>query len=254
LPHPSNAMSTHDPASRYLKMTTAIILAGGFGTRLQSLVSDLPKPMAPVNGKPFLEYQLRYLKHFGLSKVIISTGHLAERIRSHFGSGFNGLEIKYSHETQPLGTGGGIRLAMSATHEKELLVLNGDSFFDLDLSSFYKQHCSSGSECSLALRKVENASRYGTIRLKTDNQIGSFLEKTGTAGPGTINAGAYLIDRETFLSNTPPHSAFSIEKDFFETKLSTLKIFGFVHEGYFIDIGIPEDYRKAQHDFKGFKY
>lgn len=233
---------------------TAIILAGGFGTRLKTVVTDLPKPMAEVYGEPFLNYQLNYLKHYGIKEVIISTGHLAEKIKSHYGTSFTGLSISYSHEEEPLGTGGGIRLALEKCKDELAFVLNGDSYFDVDLENLHDLHFSQHSEISLALRKVENASRYGTIEVGESNRIISFKEKSSSDKEGTINGGVYILNKEIYLKNTPGLINFSIEKDFFEKQLNNLTIKGFEFNGYFIDIGIPEDYAQAQHDFKEFKY
>ena len=235
-------------------ITTAIILAGGFGTRLQSVVNDLPKPMAPINGEPFLNYQLNYLKHYGIKNVILSVGYLAEKIKAYYGSNFNGLEIDYVVEENPMGTGGGIRLALEKCTESLSFVLNGDSFFDVDLIKFYDLHIQNRSQISLALRKVNNSSRYGTIEKTKENIISSFKEKSGIDHEGIINGGVYLLDNNLYLQKTPSATNFSSEKDFFEKQLSNSLISGFEFEGYFIDIGIPEDYLKAQHEFKGFKY
>lgn len=235
-------------------ITTAIILAGGFGTRLQSVVNDLPKPMAPINGEPFLNYQLNYLKHYGIKNVILSVGYLAEKIKAYYGSNFNGLEIDYVVEENPMGTGGGIRLALEKCTESLSFVLNGDSFFDVDLIKFYDLHIQNRSQISLALRKVNNSERYGTIEKTKENIIISFKEKSGIDYEGIINGGVYLLDKNLYLQKTPSATNFSIEKDFFEKQLSNSLISGFEFEGYFIDIGIPEDYLKAQNDFKGFKY
>lgn len=235
-------------------MTEAIILAGGFGTRLQAVVNDVPKPMAPVNGKPFLDYIFLYLKHYGITRVILSTGYLAHKIADRYERSFDGMQVSCAVEKRPLGTGGGIRLAMQHCITDDILVLNGDSFFDVDLSVYHAQYKRSAAAGSLALRKVENAARYGTIRMGDDNRIAAFKEKDSVETPGLINGGVYLLNRELFLANTPETQAFSIEKDFFETKLSEITLCGFEHEGYFIDIGIPEDYKKAQEDFKSFKY
>lgn len=235
-------------------INTAIILAGGFGTRLKSVVADLPKPMAPVNDAPFLNYQLNYLKYFGIKKVIISTGHLSEKINSYYNFHYNGLNIRYSHENEPRGTGGGIRLAMEKCEEETALILNGDSFFDIDLNAFYDMHNNKKSRVSLALRKVAEASRYGTIEINPYNKIISFKEKNTDLKPGLINAGVYIIEKKLYLKNTPADINFSIEKDFFEKQLKDILIYGFEFNGYFIDIGIPEDYTKVQHDFKEFKY
>lgn len=235
-------------------ITTAIILAGGFGTRLQSLVSDLPKPMAPINNEPFLNYQLNYLKHYGIKNVILSVGYLSEKIKNFYGNNFNGLTIDYVVEETPLGTGGGIRLALEKSNEPLVFVLNGDSFFDVDLSQFYNLHIQSRSQISLALRKVNDSARYGTIEKNKENKIVSFKEKSGIDREGIINGGVYILDKNLYLQATPSSKNFSIEKDFFEKQLNTFLLSGFEFEGYFIDIGIPEDYLKAQNDFKGFKY
>ncbi len=233
---------------------TAIILAGGFGTRLQTLVNDVPKPMAVVNGEPFLNHLLNYLKHYGIKKVIFSVGFLADKIQNHYFHKFNGIEIDYVLEKNPMGTGGGIRLAMEHCTEKEVLVLNGDSFFNIDLIDFYKKHQSGLTDFSLALRSVENASRYGNIETDTEQRIVSFKEKSAEAKEGKINAGIYILNTALYLQNTEADLNFSIEKDFFEKNLKSLHIKGFEYDGYFIDIGIPEDYLKAQDDLKGFTF
>lgn len=235
-------------------LTEAVILAGGFGTRLQTLVNDVPKPMATVNHQPFLNYIFAYLKHYGIKHVVLSTGYLAHKITEYYQNEFNGIKISYTKEEQPLGTGGGIRLALDKCHTKHVLVLNGDSFFDVNLNQYFNQHTSFKSDCTLALRGVENASRYGTIKLGDMGVIKAFREKNGEEKPGLINGGVYILNRDIFLSKTLESHAFSVEKDFFETRINELNIFGFEHQGYFIDIGIPEDYTKAQDDFKRFKY
>lgn len=235
-------------------MTEAIILAGGFGTRLQSVVNDVPKPMAPVNAKPFLDYIFLYLRHYGITHVVLSTGYLAHKVSDRYKQEFDGIRVSYAVEETPLGTGGGIRLAMEQCYTEDILVLNGDSFFDVDLNAYTAQYSSCGAGGALALRKVENAARYGTISLGSDQRIAAFKEKDSVEKPGLINGGVYLLNRKIFLEHTPVAKAFSIEKDFFETKLSGIKLCGFEHDGYFIDIGIPEDYQQAQEDFKEFRY
>jgi len=227
----------------------AIILAGGFGTRLKEVVADVPKPMAPVNGKPFLDYLIKYLRYYRIEKIILSVGHLSEVIIAHYGDQFI-----YSIEKEPLGTGGGIRLALEKCTSTNVLVLNGDSFFDIDLEIFYNKHNEAISDCSLALRKVENAARYGTLQMGEMGVIKEFKEKAGQLVPGIINAGVYLLDRQVFLDETTEKKAFSIEKDYFEKNVTKLNLYGFTFKGYFIDIGIPEDYQRAQNDFKEFKY
>ena len=235
-------------------LNTAIILAGGMGTRLKTIISDLPKPMAPIMNVPFLTYQLNYLKHFGIKKVIFSVGYLSEKIIAHYNQSFENINIEYSIEKNPLGTGGGIRMAMSNLKEDLVLILNGDSFFDLDLEQFYNLHLEQKSDFSLALRYVNNSERYGNIEFNSSNQITSFIEKNQLNQSGYINAGVYILSKKLYLQNTKPDINFSIEKDFFEKQLNQLIIKGFEFKDYFIDIGIPEDYLKAQDDFKEFKY
>ena len=145
-------------------------------------------------------------------------------------------------------------MALNKTNEEDVLVLNGDSFFDVNIERLFMMHKMANSPVSLALRKVEDASRYGTIIKNAESRITSFKEKDGIINKGMINGGVYILNKKQFFENTPPDKNFSIEKDFFETQLTNLSIYGFEFSGYFIDIGIPEDYLKAQHDFKEFKY
>jgi D-glycero-alpha-D-manno-heptose 1-phosphate guanylyltransferase len=234
--------------------TTAVILAGGFGSRLREVVSDLPKPMAPVNGQPFLSYLMRYLNHFGVKHVVMSVGHLAEKITAKYQASFLGISVSYAVEETPLGTGGGLRKALLACSEDHVLALNGDSFFDVDLRKFHSQHLASRSSMSVALRKTDDASRYGAIKTADDGRIESFAEKQSESGLGLINGGTYLIDRNWFLSETHDNRPFSLEKDFMENRAGSGSLNGFEFTGYFIDIGVPEDYARAQHEFKAFKY
>lgn len=235
-------------------LTEAIILAGGFGTRLQTVVNDVPKPMAPIDNAPFLNYVFNYLKHYHIQHVVLSTGYLSEKIVDYYKTEFNGIKISYAKEDSPLGTGGGIRLAMKKCNTKDILVLNGDSFFDVNINSHFNNHQIKKSDCTLALRKVDNAARYGTIVLGDSNIIEAFKEKDNIEQSGLINGGVYIINRELFLNKTEELKPFSIEKDFYEKRIAELNMLGFEYEGYFIDIGIPEDYKKAQDEFKEFKY
>lgn len=232
----------------------AIILAGGFGTRLQAVVSNVPKPMAPINNEPFLNYVFDYLLHYKIEHVVLSTGYLADKISDYYKNEYRGIKISYTKEETPLGTGGGIRLAMTKCYTSDVLVLNGDSFFDVNITDHFNNHISKQADCSLALRKVFNASRYGTILLGIGNAIETFKEKDNIEQTGLINGGVYILNRKLYLSKTNEAVPFSIEKDFYESRINELHIFGFEYDGYFIDIGIPEDYNKAQTDFKNFKY
>ena len=236
-----------------MRKKEAIILAGGLGTRLQSTVPDLPKPMASVNGKPFLEYLLLHLKHFGFNRIIISTGYLSEKISEWFGSSYGGMKIIYAKEETSLGTGGALKFALQHCEEQHVLVMNGDSFFNIDLHEFEIFHRHYGGMFSLAIRSVTNASRYGTIVLEED-EVKAFREKSGEEQPGLINAGIYFVDNFFFTECCPEEDAFSLEKDFLEKNTDNFGFFGYVSEGYFIDIGIPEDYKKAQDEFKSFTY
>ncbi len=235
-------------------ITTAIILAGGFGTRLQSVVADVPKPMAPVNGEPFLNYQLHYLKHYGITDVILSVGYMHEKISTYYNNAFNGIRISCVVETTPLGTGGGIRKALENCSVNEVLVLNGDSFFDVNLTDFHTFYKSHNAQFSLCLREVDNAARYGTIELDNSKRIVSFKEKDQIEKKGIINGGLYILNKALFLENTPAKTNLSIEKDIYEKELLSYKICVIESKRYIIDKGVPEDYTKAQHDFKGFTY
>ncbi len=234
-------------------LNTAIILAGGFGTRLKSVVSDVPKPMAPILEKPFLTYLLRYLSSFQLKHVVLSTGYLSSVIENYFGNNFNGIKLSYSIEEEPLGTGGAIKKAMQLVQDENTLVLNGDSFLDIDIVAFSKFFSQNDFEGLLACRAIENAGRYGTIKVDK-NRIIEFKEKTGTNESGIINGGVYLLNKEHYLKKTPSSSSFSIEKDYFEQFHQHCKFGAYLCNSYFIDIGIPEDYLKAQNEFKEFKY
>ncbi|MCD6068756.1 MAG: hypothetical protein K0S33_3582 [Bacteroidetes bacterium] len=232
----------------------AIILAGGFGTRLQSVVSDLPKPMAPVNGRPFLEYLFDYLVHSGVKSIVLSIGHKGEMISDEYSKGkWKKAKILFSQEDAPLGTGGAIALAMHQCKSEEVLVLNGDSFFDVDLLDLTARHSASHAQHSIALRRVENASRYGAVELD-ESRIISFKEKNEGIQPGLINGGIYILNRPVYLKTTQGKTNFSIERDFFEKELQRQAICGFEYKGKFIDIGTPEDFTRAQHEFKHFKY
>ena len=234
----------------------AIILAGGFGTRLQSVVSDVPKPMAPVNNEPFLNYLLSYLSHYGIKKVIVSTGYLEEKIREYYeakNNSWKNITLTYSHEKTPLGTGGAIRQAIEQCEGEYVLAVNGDSFFDVDLNDLFEKHTKYSAQHTLALRQVPNASRYGAVET-TDNRIIKFKEKEEGQKPGTINGGIYILKKEDFIKTTEAEINFSIERDFFEKQLTQQHIYGFEYTGQFIDIGTPEDFTRAQDEFKHFTY
>ena len=229
----------------------ALILAGGLGTRLKSVVSDVPKPMAEVAGKPFVEYILLYLKEFVVERVVFSIGYKAEAFQKYFGKKYQGIEIEYVIEKEPLGTGGALKYGLEHCIQNDILVLNGDTFFNIELDDLWIFHKLHQADFTMALREVENASRYGTVQLNDSGEITAFVEKQGIEDEGLINAGIYILNKSIFNLYQLPEK-FSLEKDFLEMHLSELNLFGCICEGYFIDIGIPEDYKKAQDDFKTF--
>ncbi len=230
----------------------AIILAGGFGTRLQSVVNDRPKVLAPVRSRPFLSWILDYLEEAGVAKVMLATGYMHEAVEETFQNQYKEIEINYSRETEPLGTGGAIKKAMGLIDGKRALVLNGDTLFRVNLRRFYDFALANQAPAALVLREVDEVSRYGAIGLNADNRITTFMEKGSLSGKGLINGGIYSLRKEWFLDNSPSDK-FSIEKDLFERNADKHTLFGMVCKQYFIDIGIPEDYEKAQNDFITFE-
>lgn len=225
------------------QQTPVIILAGGFGTRLSTVIKDVPKPMAPLNGKPFLHYIFEELKHQKIQEVVLSVGHLKEVIQDFFQENYSGISVKYAIEQEALGTGGGIKHAFSLV-EDDAYVLNGDTFFDIELSKLRNQK----SDISIALKPMFNFDRYGTVELNDDERIISFNEKK-YCEHGLINGGVYYFKKRLF-DKINTSNKFSFEKEVLEKHLHDLKIQGIVFDNYFIDIGIPEDYEKAQQDFK----
>jgi D-glycero-alpha-D-manno-heptose 1-phosphate guanylyltransferase len=221
----------------------AIVLAGGLGTRISSVVADRPKVMAQVGGRPFVEFLLGRMARQGLTRVILATGHLHALLEAHFGERWGGLEICYSREDRPLGTGGAVWKALEMAVADDVFVLNGDTFFDIDLLALFRCHRTLAADATLALKPMRNFERYGAVDLKAGRII-RFREKRKT-DQGLINGGVYLIDRG-LPAQFPMAGRFSLESDFFEQKVEEITIGGFVSDGYFIDIGLPEDLARAQ--------
>jgi D-glycero-alpha-D-manno-heptose 1-phosphate guanylyltransferase len=224
----------------------AIILAGGLGTRLRSAVPNLPKCMAPVKGKPFIGYVIDYYHQQGIEKFIFSLGYLHEVIEDYLNKAYPSLSKKYVVEPEPLGTGGAIRLACEAATEENVLVLNGDTIFNIALSSLADFHFQHYSHCTLSLKPMTNFDRYGVVETNSNNSIKSFKEKQFYE-TGLINGGVYALHVPSFLNELLP-AKFSFEKDYMEVKYAHGNMYGVVQEGYFIDIGIPEDYERAQRE------
>ena len=220
----------------------AIVLAGGMGTRLRYAVSDVPKPMAPVNGKPFLFHVLNWLKDFPVETIIMSVGYKSESIVEFFGKSFCGINIEYVAEEAPLGTGGAIRFAMQKCSGENILVINGDTYFPVDIDSFHRFHREIDSKFSVALKPMKDFSRYGSVEC-TGDKILKFNEKKHCS-EGLINGGVYLINRDYFNSLNLP-GVFSVEKEVLEKYAGSGILRCMISDKPFIDIGIPEDYKRA---------
>lgn len=228
-------------------MTSAIILAGGLGTRLRQAVPDLPKPMAPLDGRPFLGHQMDYWIGQGVRCFVLSVGYKHELIEKHFGASYRGAEVAYAVEAAPLGTGGGLLLAMSTIRAAgPWLVLNGDTFFDVSLAELRKFHEAKRAEITLSLFPVENNTRYTGVEIDSEQRI-TRLKSTSDGSRQLINGGVYLL-AENALSGLPYRTGdkASFESDILEKALEAGKrLYGYSSNGKFIDIGVPEDYARA---------
>lgn len=224
--------------------TTALILAGGKGTRLQPVVSDLPKPLAPVAGRPFLSWQLDHLVTQGMQKVILSIGYLPDLFLEQIGESWKGMPIKYVREDVPLGTGGAIRWACEQFEDDQFWVLNGDTYTDFDLSGMWEFHQASQASCTLALKQMMDFDRYGTVQIDSQGCILGFKEKMAVDA-GLINAGVYVMNRRLILAE-PSGVAFSFETEVLEKLAGQGHLAGLPVAGHFLDIGIPDDYQTAQ--------
>lgn len=223
----------------------AIVLAGGLGTRLRERVPDLPKPMAPVAGRPFLEYLLDALARCGCDEMVLSVGHLWQKIEAHFGNSYRGMALRYAVEQTPLGTGGAIAFALAQLppDTDAVLTLNGDTFLDVDFAQVLAHHRAAGLPISMVLREVDDTMRYGAV-LVGEGRVQSFADK-GRSGPGLINAGTYVLDPRWFLALGLP-ACFSMEADVLQARCAELRPAAFVTDANFIDIGIPDDFDRAQ--------
>jgi D-glycero-alpha-D-manno-heptose 1-phosphate guanylyltransferase len=228
----------------------AIVLAGGLGTRLASRLHGLPKPMAPIAGRPFLEILLTQLRRSGCTRVLLSVGHQHAVIQEHFGAAFDGLAIDYVIESVPLGTGGAIRLALAEAREESVLVLNGDTFLNADYAAMLGFHAVQGAAVTLAVVHCDDVSRYGGVTLEGRRIVG-FQEK-GRSGPGYISAGTYVLARNLAWPPALPEK-FSIERDFFVPEVARLRPAAYKVDGFFLDIGIPEDLDRAQTELAQFR-
>jgi NDP-sugar pyrophosphorylase family protein len=221
------------------------LLVGGLGTRLQSVVPSTPKPLARVGDAPFLELLVLQLRSQGIRHMVMCTGHLAGQIEDEFGDGSKwGVAIEHSRESQPLGTAGAVKLAEHYLQSaSEFLVMNGDSFLELDFREFLRFHREHGGLISMAVRRVPDSARYGTVQTDAQHRVVGFTEKTGNPAPGLVNGGVYVFNRAV-LGHIPPGPS-SFEKDVLPRLLQS-GVFAQEQHGMFIDIGTPEDYARAQ--------
>ena len=229
-------------------ISEAIILAGGLGTRLRAAVPDLPKCMAQVNEQPFLKYVIDHLLTQGITHFIFSLGFKHEVIEAYIAKAFPSLLYKISLENEPLGTGGAIKLACKLAKEKSVLIVNGDTLFKIDINKIAGFHSLSGANCTLSLKPMKNFDRYGVVEINEDLEITRFNEKQ-QYDEGLINGGVYALHTNKFMDENLPEK-FSFEKDYLEALYKTRRMFGVEQDEYFIDIGIPEDYERAQRELK----
>lgn len=228
-------------------MREAIVLAGGFGTRLQSVVSDVPKPMAPVAGRPFLTYLLDRLGRQEYRHVVLATGYLHEKVEAFFGDNYQGIAIDYAREMSPLGTGGAIVNALKYCKEDSFTVLNGDTLFDIDHKSLCLFAEEKQTPLAIVLREVPDAGRYGSVEIDNQGCITAFREKDPTVGHGLINGGIYRIQR-SLLDGFNAGQPFSFEKELMQQRFRKERYYAYADDAYFIDIGIPDDYARAQEE------
>ena len=218
----------------------AIILAGGMGTRLRGVIDDIPKPMAPVGGKPFLEYLLLQLKRWKTADVVLSVGYKKEIIKSYFRNGNQfGIHISYSEEEQPLGTGGALRKAISLNGDPYFIVMNADSFFNINFEDLIEYHNSKPGLTTMSLAFVKDGSRYGSVEINDDGSVTTF-QKKGPNNPGFINGGVYVINRT--IAKYIPEKKISLEEHVLPLLKEDNLLHGKVFDAFFLDMGTPEDY------------
>lgn len=224
----------------------AIILAGGMGTRLRSVIKDIPKPMAPIHERPFLSLLLDELAEQGFQHVILSTGYRHEVIEEYFGQHYQGMQLSYSREDEPLGTGGAVRKAFQKVSAKEVFLLNGDTMFRVDLKEMQGFHHQQKADLTMALKPMQDSSRYGVVETE-DYRVVGFHEKRSQQS-GLINGGIYLLGQHLYDHLLTMDEKFSFERDFMEVHYRDLKMLAFSSDAYFVDIGIPEDYERAHQE------
>lgn len=226
---------------------TAVILAGGLGSRLRSVIENQPKVLAEVSRNPFLKYLLDQLIAWHIKDVVLCTGHLGEQIEARFGTDYQGLRLRYSRESTPLGTAGALRLALPSIRSDIVLVLNGDSYCAVDFAEFWRQHCARKATATLLLVNNPDTRRFGSVQIAADRRILQFEEKKESSKPGWINAGIYLLARD-LLQSIPTAKPVSLEQEIFPTWIGE-DFYGHLAAGPFLDIGTPESYALADQFF-----
>lgn len=235
------------PRGRRVELKDAAVLVGGFGTRLRSAVPNLPKPLAPVGGRPFVTFLLDHLEKNGIERVILCTGFCGEKVREVIGTRYGRLRIVYSQEREALGTGGALKRAVALQEGHTVLALNGDSFCDFYLADFLDWHSSRASKCSVVLAYVPDASRFGSVRIGVEGLVEEFCEKQPYIAGGWINAGVYLISRD-ILEQMPAEIEISLEREVFPGLVGDV-LYGYQGCSRFIDIGTPESLSTAESFF-----
>ncbi|MHA1820034.1 MAG: nucleotidyltransferase family protein [Promethearchaeota archaeon] len=236
------------------------ILVGGLGTRLRSVVSDVPKPMAPIHGKPFLYYKMLQLKKRGIRNIVFCSGYLHQIIYDYFGDGSKfGINIEYSVENEPLGTAGAIKNAEPLIN-KPFVLMNGDTYLDLDFEWFISSYNKFNADYLMLLTTPHLIGQEGIVVVKEDNKIVKFLEKPpieeiNKLKTPYINAGVYLLNN-SIVDLIPSHKKVSLEKEIFPKLVGDSpekKFYGLPYNGYFLDIGVPENYKQFMEDVKKLK-
>jgi len=231
----------------HLTATTAVILAGGVGSRLRAVVNDRPKVLAAIHNRPFLAYLLDVVQDAGISQVVLCTGYMADRVEETFGPTYGPMHVSYSRELTPLGTGGALLAAMPEIKTDSVLVMNGDSFCEVDLPSMAAVHRANRAEATILLTEVPDTQRFGRVRIDDDGCLMAFEEKGAHSGPGWINAGVYLLDRR-LLETIPANRAVSLEKEIFPAWIGH-GLYGHPVRGRFLDIGTPQSFAEAEDFF-----
>ncbi|MDH3972693.1 MAG: nucleotidyltransferase family protein [Deltaproteobacteria bacterium] len=237
----------HKTSTDNLKAMDVVILIGGKGTRLKDVINDRPKPMAEINGRPFLDILIEYVASFGFCRFILCSGYMSDFISRYYEKQETSYSIIISKEKEPLGTGGAVKNAECYIKSDPFLVMNGDSFCLVNLEDFVGFHIEKKADLSLSLASIDNAADYGTVKINQENCIESFVEK-GISSAGYINAGVYIFNK-SILEKMPSEKAFSLENDLFP-QLAGKSFYGYETGGEIIDIGTPERYRKAQQAIK----